>query len=320
MTDLFEFSEKIVYIHRYGINLYDITQGKHIRGVQHEVFKADFKSIILNNPNGHSPDASVVEQLYSATGCNGTDIIIIIESNCDKDWLIQTAPQKIEILTYDIDLKLIRKESGKYTKRRLLQDILARVKNISNANIQSIESKLNNPNRIGLPYQSWIIPYEERVDLSPSRGDRQTGIDAYARGISNMCYDKYEDNFVAIFLSGQTYRIDVFENISGGWLLLKKSKFFKLQTSLSRVDKLECTKNYFLIAVHPGWDIITISREIVIMDKKTFTISYKVYGSQPAFYDDYDKWYKNSMNLLKDIDVLNKFSVDLLSILLLYIG
>lgn len=171
---------------------------------------------------------------------------------------------------------------------------------------------------------------------------RHRNLKVVVRERTDICYDRFEETFVIVhdvggpgFAEG-AFEIEVWkrsmEDDNSAWKMLRKSgvkKFknervadsdmivYRMRTS---VRQIECGKRYIMCSV------MTTDWQVHILDKMTFetlnvfdqNLIYAV--SRPVFFDDYAEWFGKSLSVLKGVGVLGRVTVDVLKVILFYVG
>lgn len=133
-----------------------------------------------------------------------------------------------------------------------------------------------------------------------------------------VTYCKY-DKMIFVHLKGpDKLKFQRWEEDNNSWILKKRvaidTSYF-LVWRLSRIYSMECSKKaIFLGIVDRKGD-----NKVVVLDKYTLTECYWTPGSHPTFHDNYELWFTKNLEILKDIEAINKIAEAILCIILSYV-
>lgn len=306
---LLEYSDQIVYVHKQVVHFHDIIQNRDIARTPLEI---DLQTEYIE----------AYDRLHTAIGCT-TDSLLVVCRIVEKD-LILPPPLKCEYEIMVFNKKLDITSRNRITDIRkksitvgVLQDEIGRL----NFNCESVEKRYGE--KVILPHEGSIRKTDEDTYIFSPKHRSYVNLQA-------TCYDKYNDSiFMLIFSndpdSNTTYQFEEF-NKDKDWVLLRKSDIGHLDPRLGKEQRqevyhMECGRYYISIGlkqtIHGTGEVLFT---IYLFNKETFKLYNKFSGCHPTFRDDYDDWFKNNLNIMKNIETLNKINEDLLKIILFYIS
>ena len=139
--------------------------------------------------------------------------------------------------------------------------------------------------------------------------------------VGTYCYE--DKSILILFQCGKNYAVEQWAKKEHGWIIASSRHLalrYTGKTSLDKIYRMKCSKRYlYLDAKYPLDQMIGSERIIIIVDRKTYCEVGSVKGMNVVYRDDYLHWLTDGVNLLKGVDVLNKMSSDILTIILSFV-
>jgi hypothetical protein len=138
----------------------------------------------------------------------------------------------------------------------------------------------------------------------------------------NNYYDKYANKLIILFRSTveTQYCLEIQQQLDNKWVFEKVIILSFINPYVDSIYNIVPSRHHIAIAYQHRINNNFSQSMIEVFVKYENKIVKVVNGLHPDFYDQYDMWILEKRNLLSKIEVLNKLNVDLLTIILSYVG